>query len=90
MNIPQQNKTVHYSTIRDAVKLVNITPHAYMAKSDIEEVFRLIPLNPEGYHLTGIELDGKYYYDKCMPMGASSSCNIFERFSDALVHIMKE
>jgi len=88
INIAQENKTVHYSTIRDAAKLLNSIPHPHMAKSDIKDAFRLIPLDPRDYHLTGIKLNGKYYYDKCMPMGASSSCNIFEKFSDALVYIL--
>jgi len=59
-----------------------------MAKTDISEAFRLIPLHPSNYNLTGFKWKGCYYYDKCLPMGAASSCNIFERVSDALVFIM--
>jgi hypothetical protein len=30
-----------------------------------------------------------YYYDRCLPMGASTSCQIFESFSSSLHWIME-
>ena len=35
--------------------------------------------------------NGKWYYfiDKCMPFGASISCSHFQRFSNAIAHIVK-
>ena len=59
-----------------------------MAKSDISEAFRLIPISPKDYHLTGFFFQG-YYYDRCLPMGCASSCKIFERFSTALKWILE-
>ena len=55
-----------------------------MAKTDIEDGFRNIPIHPSGYHLLGFSWNGAYYFDKCLPMGASSSCQIFEKLSTAL------
>ena len=89
-NIPYESSHVTYATIQDAINDVrHHSPKAYMAKTDIAEAFRLIPLNPSQYHLTGFTWDKHYYYDKCLPMGASSSCKIFERFSDALKYILQ-
>ena len=36
-------------------------------------------------------LDNQWYYfiDKCMPFGASISCSHFQRFSNAIAHIVK-
>lgn len=48
-----------------------------MAKTDIEDAFRIIPIHPSDYHLLGFIWEGQFYYDKCLPMGASSSCQIF-------------
>ena len=45
--------------------------------------FRLIPIRPEDYDLLGMSWQGLYYYDKCIPMGYSSSCKTFEMFSTA-------
>jgi hypothetical protein len=30
-----------------------------------------------------------FYFDRCLPMGASSSCQIFEKFSCAIQWIMQ-
>lgn len=60
-----------------------------MAKTDIEVAFRIIPICPFDYHLLGFSWQGQFYFDKCLPMGASSSCQIFEKFSVALQWIMQ-
>ena len=60
-----------------------------MAKTDISDAFRLIPLHRSQCHVTGLEWNGKYYFDKCLPMGCSSSCKIFARSSSGLEWILK-
>lgn len=55
-----------------------------MAKTDIQDAFRIVPINPEDYKLLGFSWQGLYYYDKCLPKGASSSCQIFESLSKGL------
>ena len=52
-----------------------------MAKTDTKSAFRLLPIQPQDYPLLGMMWKGKYYYDRCMPMGCSSSCSTFEKFS---------
>ena len=59
-----------------------------MAKSDIADALRLIPLHPSQYHLTGFSWEHKYYYDKCLPQGSASSCRIFETFSTSPKRIL--
>lgn len=59
-----------------------------MAKSDIEDAFRIVPLSPEDYHVLGFKWKGQYYYDMCLSMWASSSCQIFEFLSPALEWIV--
>ena len=87
-NIPQTSKTVSYTSVEDAIcVLLTLPPGAYTAKTDIAEAFRLIPLAPSEYHKLGMKLEGKYFFDKCLPMGAGSSCRIFEIFSTAVQYI---
>ena len=88
-NIPRELTKVTYATVEDATEIIRQFDAPFLAKTDIADAFRLLPLNPECYNLTGFKLQGYYYYDKCVPMGASSSCQTFERFSDALLHILK-
>ena len=65
------------------------SPNPYMAKTDIADAFRLVPLHPADYHLTGFQWQNKFYYDRCLPQGSASSCNIFETFSTALKWILQ-
>lgn len=79
---------VTYSSFDDAVHaLLTLGPGSLFSKTDIDSAFRLIPIHPSDHHLLGFKFNGQYYYDICLPMGASSSCAIFERFSSALQHI---
>ena len=83
--IPRDCATVHYSTISDAIKLIlKMGNNCYLAKSDIKSAFRIIPVHPSNYHLLGFRWRDLFYFDKCLPMGCSSSCKIFESFSTAL------
>lgn len=80
--------SVTYSSFDDAVnKLLDLGPGSLFSKTDIDSAFRLIPIHPDDHHLLGFRFCGHYYFDTCLPMGASSSCAIFERFSSGLHHI---
>lgn len=57
---------------------------ALMAKADIESAFRLLPVHPNDHELLGMKVDGNYYVDKALPMGASCSPALFETFSTFL------
>lgn len=88
--IPQGEKTVKYSTIRDAVKKLSQLPKgAYLAKCDIADAYRIIPVHPSEYPKLGMKYKGMYYYDKFLPQGCGSSCRIFEAFSTALQAIFE-
>lgn len=77
---------VQYDTLDSIVSLVQFFGEGtLMAKSDIKDAFRIVPINPLEYHLLGFTSEKKFY---CFPMGASSSCNIFEELSQALVWVM--
>lgn len=87
--IPKSNSTVQYDSIENVIQLIKqFGPHALMAKMDIKDGFRNIPIHPRDYHLLGFRWEDKFYFDKCLPMGASSSCQIFEKLSTALHWIM--
>ena len=76
---------VQYASVLDAVDLVSRNgPGCYLAKSDIQKAFRLLPVRPDQRNLLGMVWEGSFYFDCCLPMGASSSCQLFERFSSAV------
>ena len=89
--IPRNLATVHYTPLSEAIQhIVNFGPGCFLAKSDIKSAFRIIPIHPSDYHLLGFKWEGKYYFDKCLPMGAASSCSIFEKFSTAVNWIIQQ
>ena len=89
-HIPSENSAVQYDSIDTVIKLIkHFGRHCLMAKCDIEDAFRLVPIHPTDYHLLGFTWNNLYYYDRCLPMGASSSCQIFESFSSSLHWIME-
>ncbi|XP_029454007.1 uncharacterized protein LOC115089819 [Rhinatrema bivittatum] len=74
--------SVAYASFDQALDMVRHWGQgAWLAKADIESAFRLLPIHPSCFHLLGFQFRGKYYFDKCLPMGCSISCAYFERFS---------
>ena len=90
INIPDTEANVKYATLRNALEIIINDKCLFLAKSDIADALRLIPLHPSDFRLMGFKLNNRYYFDKCLPMGCRSSCKIFERFSDSLLHILSE
>ena len=53
---------------------------SYLAKTDIQNAFWIIPIQSDDYGLLGMHWQGSFYFDCSMPMGCASSCRIFEIF----------
>ena len=88
--ISPDDASVSYETLDNVVHFIqNNGPGALMAKVDIEEAFRIVPIHPHDRHLLGFSFKNMYYYDKCLPMGCRTSCRIFETFSCALQWVAK-
>ena len=83
--IPDYCSSVKYASVSDAITAIKATGEGcFLAKTDIKSAFRIIPIHPADYSLLGMKFDNLYYFNRCLPMGLSSSCNIFEAFSTAL------
>ena len=67
----------------------------YARKSELKSAFRILGLSPESWPWLVMKAQdpttGKWFYfiDKCLPFGASISCSHFQRFSNALCHLME-
>lgn len=89
--IPREHSFVTLEMFDDVAKLILAAgKNCLIAKADIEEAFRIIPVSPLDYHKLGFHFQGKYYFHTVLPMGASSSVAIFESFSQCLQWILKE
>jgi hypothetical protein len=88
--IPAQFKAVQYQSIDNAITLIRqLGPGTLLAKTDIENAFKQIPIHPSDFELLGFQFNDLYYYDKTLPFGLSYSCNLFETFSSVLHWILK-
>ena len=64
-SIPQEFKSVSYSSINEAISFLRkYGAGSFMAKTDIESAFRIIPIAKSEYPLVGFVWKGKFYYDK--------------------------
>lgn len=50
-----------------------------MAKLDIKDSYRNIPTDPLDYHSLSFVWNNQLYFDKYLPMGASSACELLEQ-----------
>jgi hypothetical protein len=76
--IDKDQCTVKYASIDDAVKIIqNLGKHVLLAKCDIKSAFRLLRLSPTKFYLIGFKFENEYYFDKCLPMGASIIAILF-------------
>lgn len=61
-----------------------------MAKTDIEEAYRLLPIHNDDKHLLGMQWEGWVYIDTALPFGLSSTPLIFNDLVDGLEWILKQ
>lgn len=83
--ISEEDSTVHYTRFDTAVNFMrDLGQGALLGKLDVKGAFRILPISPRDFELLGFRLDGCYFVDKCLPMGLSRSCQLFEAFSTFL------
>ena len=88
-HIAKEDFSLQYITIDNAVEgILNFGQGCFLAKTDIESAFRLIPVAPKDYELLGMYWDQQYYYDKVLPFGLRSAPALFNQLSDAVEWIL--
>ena len=83
--------SLSYTSV-DAVakKILALGRGSLIAKMDIKQAYRMVPVYPEDHWLLGMRWDGKVFVDKTLPFGLRSAPLIFSAVADALVWIMKQ
>ncbi|XP_072286680.1 uncharacterized protein [Pyxicephalus adspersus] len=83
--------SVSYASFDCALKWVRCYGKgALLAKADVETAFRLLPVHPESQRFLGCVWQGAFYVDRCLPMGCSLSCALFETFSSFLEWVVRD
>jgi hypothetical protein len=79
--IDESSTSVKYSSIDDAVEMIqSLGKGAKLVISDIKKAFRMLPVWPGDFDLFGFRIKDKFYFDQCLPMRASISGALFEKF----------
>jgi len=79
--IDEKYTSVKYSSFDNAVAMIQkLGQNAEIGKKDIKSAFRLLRIYPGDFDLLGFKLQQYYFIDKCLPMGYSESCSLFEKF----------
>ena len=95
-NTPKHLTSVKYQDIETAVSICyQLGKGCFAGKSDMSSAFRHLGMRKKDWKYLVMKAkspkDGKVYYfvDKCMPFGAAISCSHFQRFSNAVSHLVK-
>ena len=89
-NIHRDLTHVAYSSINDAALLMHhLGKHALMAKIDIQDAYRLIPIHPMDRSFLGVTWQGGVYVDCQLPFGLASAPVVFSAFTEALEWILR-
>ena len=95
-NTPPQDCSVSYANFDSAIKLCLAEGvSCRLGKSDMKSAFRNLGILGKHWRYLIMKakspLDGKCYFfvDKCLPFGASISCAHFQKFSDAVAHLVQ-
>ena len=77
--------TVRYSSMDDAVRMIQkLGKGALPVKPDIKSAFRLLKIWQGDFDQFGFSFENQFYFDRCLPMGSSICCSLFEKVSTAL------
>ena len=71
-------------------KVLSLGKGSLLAKMDIKQAYRMIPVHPDDRHLLGMRWQGAVYVDKALPFGLRSASIIFSAVADALQWIMMQ
>ena len=84
-HIAPEFSSVSFEMLDDCISIMlELGKGCLVAKADIKDAFRIISISPLHYRLLGFKFKGQFYFDMCLPMGCSTSCQTFESFSQAV------
>ena len=82
--------SLSYVSVDDVVMgILQLGRGTMMAKMDIRQAYRNIPVHPSDRILLGMQWNGETYVDAALPFGLRSSLLIFTAVADALQWIME-
>ena len=80
-----------YVTVDDAARaVVGAGRGAFLAKADVKQAYRMVPVHPEDRLLLGMVWDDSLFVDSALPFGLRSAPKIFNALADALEWLIRQ
>ncbi|XP_058876991.1 uncharacterized protein LOC131731955 [Acipenser ruthenus] len=87
--ISSEEFALHYIKLSDTIHFIKIAGHgAWLAKADISDAFKVMPIHPSLRYLFGVCWADKFYFSTQLTFGCRSSPKIFDSLSEALCWIL--
>ena len=82
--------TLTYITVDTAIEhILTLGAGTQLAKIDIKNAFRLLPVHPADRHMLGMKWRNQVYIDACLPFGLRSAPKLFNVLADLLSWILQ-
>ena len=89
--IDKELSSVSYISVDNVVaRMLKLGRGALLAKMDVKQAYRNVPVSPEDRLLLGMCWEGKVYVDTALPFGLRSAPLIFTALAEALLWIMRQ
>ena len=89
--VDKEMSSLSYTSVDTiASKVAALGRGAMLAKMDIKEAYRIIPIHPDDRYLLGMRWEDDVFIDKTLPFGLRSAPLIFSAVADALQYMMLE
>ncbi|XP_044162176.1 uncharacterized protein LOC122946539 [Bufo gargarizans] len=87
--IPSEEYSMQYSSVDEAIQhILQAGAGAWLAKVDIADAFKLLPIHPQLWKYYGIQWADKFYFANRLTFGSKSSPWLFEQLAKALHWIL--
>ena len=81
--------SIAYTSIDNAVFFIQaLGPGCLLAKLDLREAYRVVPIHPQDRPLLAMQWEGVTYLDGALPFGLCSAPKIFSALADGLMWIL--
>ena len=88
--IASEDYSLQYMKVDDIIAgIMKLGRGTLMAKFDIQNAYRIVPVHPEDRPLLGMKWQGAYYVDMVLPFGVRSAPYIFTCIADLVEWIAK-
>ena len=87
--ISSEWSSISYASLDDAAAfIVKLGPGCLLAKLDLKEAYRAVPIHPFDQPLLSVMWEGAVFIDRALPFGLRSAPKIFSALTDGLMWLL--